>query len=233
VKEGFYCQGNARLGFGLGHAFSKDPGSGSCFSADGQNEKCASYCARRWRRFELRDGGRQPGQFYGVNSMPAIPRATSIRPRPTRQRVQKFVYKGIARSGQANRGCSGPVERRCTARSPRSSVFVPLAGWRRTFPSKPGPHRRAFPRAEAPHTYPHHGAEARGDLGAARDRREPAGASGHIGAASSQVRARRHSSVLSSTASRPRRRRQFAPVSLSASPSRHANPKVAAADIRG
>ena len=37
------------------------------------------------------DGGRQPGQFYGVHSIATDSKGNLTRPKPTRKRLQKFL----------------------------------------------------------------------------------------------------------------------------------------------
>jgi hypothetical protein len=55
------------------------------------------------------DGGRQPGQFYGVHSI-ATDRAGNIYTTETWEgkRLQKFVFKGLAPVSQPNQGVVWP-----------------------------------------------------------------------------------------------------------------------------
>jgi len=86
VKEGFLCQGDARFGLAPGISRSRRiPGSASCSSRRPEREGAHQYCARRWRRFLTRDGGRQPGQFYGVHSIASDSKGHLTPPRRTKE----------------------------------------------------------------------------------------------------------------------------------------------------
>ena len=55
VKEGFYRQGHAGLGFGVGPDVLKGSRSSASFSwPTARTKKSASFCARRWRNCEFR-----------------------------------------------------------------------------------------------------------------------------------------------------------------------------------
>jgi hypothetical protein len=58
------------------------------------------------------DGGRQPGQFYGVHSI-AIDSKGNLYTTETYEgkRLQKFVYKGMAAVNKANQGTTWPSTR--------------------------------------------------------------------------------------------------------------------------
>ena len=78
-------------------AFSKDPQQKYIYLADGKNEKI--YVIQRDTMEILTsfgDGGRQPGQFFGVHSI-AVDSKGNIYTTETYEgkRLQKFVYKGI------------------------------------------------------------------------------------------------------------------------------------------
>jgi DNA-binding beta-propeller fold protein YncE len=79
-------------------AFSRDPGQKYIYLADGKNEKV--YVIDRKKMEVLTsfgDGGRQPGQFYGVHSI-ATDSKGNVYTTETYEgkRIQKFVYKGMA-----------------------------------------------------------------------------------------------------------------------------------------
>ena len=91
-------------------AFSHDPGQSYIYLADGLNERV--YIIHRESMQILTsfgDGGRQPGQFYGVHSI-AVDSQGNIYTTETWEgkRVQKFVYKGLQRV-PANQGTVWPT----------------------------------------------------------------------------------------------------------------------------
>ena len=80
-------------------AFSKDPAAEFIYLADGMNEKI--YVIERDTLEILTsfgDGGRQPGQFFGVHSI-ATDSKGNIYTTETYEgkRLQKFVFKGLQR----------------------------------------------------------------------------------------------------------------------------------------
>ncbi|HEU0107548.1 MAG TPA: hypothetical protein VFT38_15315 [Vicinamibacteria bacterium] len=94
-------------------AFSKDPQQRYLYLADGKNEKI--YILERDTLKILTsfgDGGRQPGQFFGVHSI-ATDSKGNIYTTETYEgkRLQKFVYKGL-RSVQPEQGVPWPAASR-------------------------------------------------------------------------------------------------------------------------
>jgi len=91
-------------------AFSKDPQQKYIFLADGANEKV--YVMLRDTLEILTsfgDGGRQPGQFYAVHSIAADSKGNIYTTETYRgQRVQKFVYKGLAAVTKKDQGVVWP-----------------------------------------------------------------------------------------------------------------------------
>jgi DNA-binding beta-propeller fold protein YncE len=91
-------------------AFSKDPQQKYIFLADGANEKI--YVMLRDTLEILTsfgDGGRQPGQFYAVHSIAADSKGNIYTTETYRgQRVQKFVYKGLAAVTKKDQGVVWP-----------------------------------------------------------------------------------------------------------------------------
>ena len=91
-------------------AFSRDTGQKFLYLADGQNMKI--YVIER-KTMEILttfgDGGRQPGQFYGVHSI-ATDSKGNIYTTETYEgkRVQKFVYKGLG-TAEENQGVVWPT----------------------------------------------------------------------------------------------------------------------------
>ena len=114
VREGGVLrQGHARLGLGLGHrVLARTRSSASSSWPTARTTGCASSCARRSRRLTtFGDGGRQPGQFYGVHSIATDRRATSTRPRPRRESAcRSSSTRASARCCAAIRACSGRSE---------------------------------------------------------------------------------------------------------------------------
>jgi DNA-binding beta-propeller fold protein YncE len=91
-------------------AFSRDPQQRFLYVADGKNERV--YILER-ATLELLtsfgDGGRQPGQFFGVHSI-ATDSKGNIYTTETYEgkRLQKFVYKGLAPVTGPHRGPAWP-----------------------------------------------------------------------------------------------------------------------------
>src|SRR5262249_5600420 len=87
-------------------AFWKDPQQKSLDRADGANEKI--HVSDRVSLTELAsfgDGGRQPGQFYAVHSIATDSKGNIYTTETYRgQRLQKFVYKGLAPVSKQNQG---------------------------------------------------------------------------------------------------------------------------------
>ncbi|MET0743858.1 MAG: hypothetical protein ABWY78_10850 [Microvirga sp.] len=110
VKEGFYAKDTLAAGSTWDIAFSKDPEQRYIFLADGQNEKVRII--QRDSMEELTnfgDGGRQPGQFYGVHSI-AVDSKGNLYTTDTYEgkRVQKFVSKGVGSVPRGNQGVLWP-----------------------------------------------------------------------------------------------------------------------------
>jgi DNA-binding beta-propeller fold protein YncE len=98
VKEVFLAKNTKLSGSVWDVAFSRDPQQRHLFVADGINDRI--YILQR-DTLELLtsfgDGGRQPGQFYGVHSI-AIDSKGNLYTTETWEgkRLQKFVNKGLA-----------------------------------------------------------------------------------------------------------------------------------------
>jgi DNA-binding beta-propeller fold protein YncE len=93
-------------------AFSKDPAQKYFYLADGANEKIHVF--DRVSLTELTsfgDGGRQPGQFYAVHSIATDSKGNVYTTETYRgQRLQKFVYKGLAPVTKPNQGTVWPTK---------------------------------------------------------------------------------------------------------------------------
>jgi DNA-binding beta-propeller fold protein YncE len=97
VKEAFIARKTLGAGAAWDLAFSKDPQQTYLYVADGLNMKV--HVLRRDTLEELTsfgDGGRQPGQFFGVHSI-ATDSKGNIYTTETYEgkRVQRFVYRGM------------------------------------------------------------------------------------------------------------------------------------------
>ena len=91
-------------------AFSKDPGQKFIFLADGANEKIHILDRESLEVLtSFGDGGRQPGQFYAVHSIATDSKGNVFTTETYRgQRVQKFVYKGLAAVTKQDQGVLWP-----------------------------------------------------------------------------------------------------------------------------
>jgi len=110
VKEAFIATKTLGDGSAWDIAFSKDPEQKFIFLADGSNEKV--YVMLRSSLEVLTsfgDGGRQPGQFYAVHSIAADSKGNLFTTETYRgQRVQKFIYKGMAPVTKKDQGVVWP-----------------------------------------------------------------------------------------------------------------------------
>ena len=110
VKEVFIAKNTLGDGSVWDIAFSKDPQQKYMYLADGANEKI--YVMQRETLEILTsfgDGGRQPGQFYAVHSIATDSKGNIYTTETYRgQRVQKFVYKGLAAIAKKDQGVVWP-----------------------------------------------------------------------------------------------------------------------------
>ena len=106
MKEAFYAKNTRGAGSVWDIAFSKDPEQKFLLLADGQNERIRVIVRETLEEItSFGDGGRQPGQFYGVHSIAADSKGNFYTTETYEgKRVQKFVYKGI---GSVPRGYQG------------------------------------------------------------------------------------------------------------------------------
>ena len=110
VKEKFIAKNTLGDGSVFDLAFSSDPQQKYIYICDGENEKI--YILDRDSLDVLTsfgDGGRQPGEFYGVHSI-ATDSKGNIYTTETYQghRVQKFLYKGLAPVTKTDQGVVWP-----------------------------------------------------------------------------------------------------------------------------
>jgi DNA-binding beta-propeller fold protein YncE len=110
VKEGFIEKRTLGSGSAWDIAFSKDPQQRYIYLADGENDKV--HILRRDTLEVLTsfgDGGRQPGQFYGVHSIATDLKGNIFTTETYHgQRVQKFVYKGMGPVVKEDQGVLWP-----------------------------------------------------------------------------------------------------------------------------
>ena len=112
VKEAFYAKETLGSGSTWDIAFSKDPQQRYMFLADGTNEKVRIILRETLEELtNFGDGGRQPGQFYGVHSIATDSKGNVYTTETYRgQRLQKFVYKGLAPVTKQNQGTVWPTK---------------------------------------------------------------------------------------------------------------------------
>ena len=110
VTEGFFEKDTLNAGSVWDIAFSKDAQERYIFMADGVNEKVRVVDRQTLQELTtFGDGGRQPGQFYGAHSI-ATDSKGNIYTTETYEgkRLQRFVYKGMARVTKQDQGTVWP-----------------------------------------------------------------------------------------------------------------------------
>ncbi len=113
VKEAFYEKDTKNAGSVWDIAFSKDAQQKYIFMADGVNEKVKVIDRQTLQELTtFGDGGRQPGQFYGVHSI-AVDSKGNLYTTETYEgkRLQRFVYKGLSPVTKLNQGTIWPASR--------------------------------------------------------------------------------------------------------------------------
>jgi len=111
VKETFIAKRSLADGSVWDIAFSKDPQQKYLYVADGRNQKIYILLRETMEILtSFGDGGRQPGQFYGVHSI-ATDSKGNIYTTETYEgrRLQKFVYKGLAPVTKQDQGTVWPA----------------------------------------------------------------------------------------------------------------------------
>jgi hypothetical protein len=110
VKEQWYEKTTLNAGSVWDIAFSKDAQQRFIFMADGVNEKVKIIDRQTLQELTtFGDGGRYPGQFYGVHSI-AIDSKGNLYTTETYEgkRIQRFMYKGMAPVTKMNQGVVWP-----------------------------------------------------------------------------------------------------------------------------
>jgi DNA-binding beta-propeller fold protein YncE len=103
VKEASFARNTLGSGAAWDIAFSRDPAQKYIYLADGTNEVVRVVLRETLQELtNFGDGGRQPGQFYGVHSI-ATDSKGNIYTTETYEgkRLQKFVLKGMGRVAPA------------------------------------------------------------------------------------------------------------------------------------
>jgi hypothetical protein len=106
VKEAFFAKNTLGSGSVWDIVFTKDPQQRFILMADGQNSRVRIIVRETLEEITaFGDGGRQPGQFYGVHSLASDSKGNIYTTETYEgKRVQKFIYKGI---GSVPRGYQG------------------------------------------------------------------------------------------------------------------------------
>jgi hypothetical protein len=91
-------------------AFSKDPQQSYLYASDGTNEKIHVLDRETLEVLtSFGDGGRQPGEFYGVHSIATDSKGNIFTTETYRgQRVQKFIYRGLESVTKLDQGVVWP-----------------------------------------------------------------------------------------------------------------------------
>jgi len=110
VKEAFFAKETLGSGSAWDIAFSKDPEQRYIFLADGTNEKVRVILRESLEEItNFGDGGRQPGQFFGVHSIAADSKGNLYTTETYEgKRVQRFVNKGIGTVAAGAQGVLWP-----------------------------------------------------------------------------------------------------------------------------
>jgi hypothetical protein len=109
VKEQWYARRSLSEGAVWDVAFSRDPEQRFIFLADGRNQKVRIIVRQTLEEISaFGDGGRQPGQFFGVHSIATDSKGNLYTTETYEgKRLQKFVYKGMGMVAK-NQGVAWP-----------------------------------------------------------------------------------------------------------------------------
>jgi hypothetical protein len=113
VKEVFLMKNTKGDGSAWEIAFSKDKDQKFMYVADGANEQVHIFDRASMNELTaFGDGGRQPGQFYAVHSIATNSKGDIFTTETYRgQRVQKFIYRGLAAVSGPNSGVPWTTKR--------------------------------------------------------------------------------------------------------------------------
>ena len=110
IKEGFVNKETLGSGSAWDLAFSKDPQQKYIYLADGENDRVHILDRQSLEVLTtFGEGGRQPGEFYGVHSIATDSKGNIYTTETYRgQRVQRFMYKGLAPVTKKDQGVVWP-----------------------------------------------------------------------------------------------------------------------------
>ncbi|HLX46242.1 MAG TPA: hypothetical protein VKR43_22505 [Bryobacteraceae bacterium] len=110
VKEMFYQKETLGSGSAWDVAFSRDPQQKYIYLADGENDRVHIIDRQSLELLtSFGEGGRQPGEFYGVHSIATDSKGNIYTTETYRgQRVQKFAFKGMAPVTKKDQGVVWP-----------------------------------------------------------------------------------------------------------------------------
>jgi DNA-binding beta-propeller fold protein YncE len=110
VKEVFINKETLGAGSVWDITFSKDPAQKYIYLADGENQRVHILDRQSLEVLtSFGEGGRQPGEFYGVHSIATDSQGNIYTTETYRgQRLQKFVYKGLAAVTKKDQGVVWP-----------------------------------------------------------------------------------------------------------------------------
>jgi DNA-binding beta-propeller fold protein YncE len=110
VKEMFFEKETLGSGSAWDIAFSRDPQQKFIYLTDGENDKVHIIQRDTLEMLtSFGEGGRQPGEFYGVHSIATDSKGNIFTTETYRgQRVQKFTYKGLAPVTKKDQGVLWP-----------------------------------------------------------------------------------------------------------------------------
>jgi DNA-binding beta-propeller fold protein YncE len=113
VKEVFINKQTRGSGSVWDIAFSKDAQQKYIYMADGENDRVHILDRDSLQVLTtFGEGGRQPGEFYGVHSIATDSKGNIYTTETYRgQRVQKFVYKGLAPVTKEDQGVVWPTKK--------------------------------------------------------------------------------------------------------------------------
>jgi hypothetical protein len=118
VREAFFEKNTLRSGSVWDMTFSRDPQQTYIYMANGVNEKINIVLRSTLEILTaFGDGGRQPGQFFGVHNLTPTRRATCMRPRPTRRAGAALHQEASGRVTQGRPGCRPGHAKRSTCRN--------------------------------------------------------------------------------------------------------------------
>ncbi|HEU4618189.1 MAG TPA: hypothetical protein VFV10_09115 [Gammaproteobacteria bacterium] len=110
IREAFFDTGTLRSGSVWDMTFSRDPGQTYIYMANGVDEKIHVVLRSTLEVLtSFGDGGRQPGQFFGVHNLDTDSKGNLYATETyTGARVQRFIYKGLRPVTETDRGVPWP-----------------------------------------------------------------------------------------------------------------------------